>query len=492
MKSFNINKYTSIILYGAAAIGKIMYEKFTKNNYHIVGFCDKRADEIGTYMGLPVWSIEKIPYNTQDVVIIFSVKNVFEHENIAIALSKKGYINLLYKPYTSLIGQPDEECSLLSMYYDSILEEEGNKWSFFNIPCSPVKRKLLKKDYGIISQTEKEIIAYIPTEYIFTNNYTQDMKKWGNINLMAFFTHIHFFKFQMGDSRSNVDDYLEEYCVYTAGLENDINITKRWKENVIDNRSMIFEQMNLAYETDKDFFIRNAPTAEWNEKGYFNLTSGKHRATFLMAKGCHYIPVRVNKNDYKIFINDSVADNLLQILETGKFEKKIIIPHPYFYRHPLQSGGYGYIFLQKIILFFARKVYYEKGTAKFEDMNILDVNGLEGYIGRILALMGSKVYRAYNVSDYKLRLILDKLLNVTVKEVELCSFIKEEFDIIFFNIDNNEILLEQILNIKSHFWVITSKNNIKNEITPDMLPIYSFDITYIRERLYTTIYEMRI
>ena len=75
-----------LILYGASSIGRLAKQTVEELGYNVVGFIDKRADEISSYMGLPVWKLEDVPTECKDAAIFVSVKNVFEHEKIALKL----------------------------------------------------------------------------------------------------------------------------------------------------------------------------------------------------------------------------------------------------------------------------------------------------------------------------------------------------------------------------------------------------------------------
>ena len=93
-----------------------------------------------------------------------------------------------------------------------------------------------------------------------------------------------------------------EFCKVAAN-EKGSRITKAWEKSVIKNRTEVFENMNCSYEYDQNFFVRNAAPAEWNEKGYFNLISGKHRATFFIAKGQNAVPLNICEEDFQKWIN---------------------------------------------------------------------------------------------------------------------------------------------------------------------------------------------
>ena len=78
-ESYVIRKADSILLYGAATTGAILYANLTKRGFRVKGFIDQRADEIGSYYGLPVWDVAAgCCKGVCDSVVIVAIKNVFE------------------------------------------------------------------------------------------------------------------------------------------------------------------------------------------------------------------------------------------------------------------------------------------------------------------------------------------------------------------------------------------------------------------------------
>lgn len=395
MKTFDFCKEASILLYGAAAIGNIMYNTLSSQGYNVNGFVDKRADEITNYLGYPVWKIEEKSLDRNSIVIV-SVKNVFEHEQIVDRLISNGFFNLIFKPLAVLNGNGTEHEKCLSVLYDSILENKVLE--NMQIKCTFHANIYTFQDYALYSEKKDEVIAKIPLEFVYTNNYTSQESKWGNINILSFFTHVHFFKFLLGDSDKNPEYYIDEYCIYTAPKE--VTITEGWKKNVVRNRLMILEQMNAANELEPNFFLRNAPTAIWNSKGYFNLTSGKHRAAFFAAKNYKYIPLRVSKKDYELYCAKESTEKLIWFIN-DKYKKNITLPinNPFFYKYPLLTNEYYYSFLAYYSDYIAVRSYFSENILEWNKITFLeksnDLCGVGGHFSR----MGSNVYKILNSED---------------------------------------------------------------------------------------------
>lgn len=387
-------KKDKYIIYGAAAIGNMAKEAIEKCGLEVIGYIDKRAHEIEQYNNLPVWSVEDsmLEKYCKDVVVFVGVKNVFEHEKIARILTKKGFEYIVYKANSVLMGVGTTEEQKLARLWDVLFDGEG-KCKDIEIPMCQVFNNGDLYDYGLIQEDGEDVVAYIPTEFIYTNNYTQNgMMKWGNVNILSFFTHINFFRFLDGREDATPEEYLKEYCIYTAELQKKIVITDAWKENVINNRRQIFEKMSEAMNLDKNFFLRNAPQAVWNqEKKYFNLTSGKHRSTFLAAKGMRYIPLRISKNDYNMFYNyDEVMQTKKSIDES---KNEITITHPCFYRDDRSLDNGEYNFLSWFARYYGKELFYKYGKVDFSNLYLIDYSKDQGTLSRYVLRAGGIVCR---------------------------------------------------------------------------------------------------
>ena len=74
-QSFEIKKETPIVIYGASYIGSVTGKELQKKKYNVVGFIDKRAEEIEVCLGLPVYGLADLKTNlTEDVVIFVGTK----------------------------------------------------------------------------------------------------------------------------------------------------------------------------------------------------------------------------------------------------------------------------------------------------------------------------------------------------------------------------------------------------------------------------------
>ena len=380
----------NIILYGAAYTGNLMKGILEKSGFCVLGYIDKRAFELKEYKGLPVWDLDSVPeeYRGSEVAIFISIKNVFEHEQVAAMLSAKGFKKIVYKPYNALLGFGTDAEKEVSAIYDSLMA--GNNPKDMTIPDYLPTFGEEMHDFAFVREIENQsIVAYIPVEFVFTNNAGG---KWDDIGVTALFTHIDFFRFLGNHGDADPKDYIYEYCISGAAKKNNIDPTAAWRDNVFQNRAQVYEEMCDAMNLDPDFFVRNAAKAEWNDKNkHFNLLSGKHRCCFLAAKGRKYIPLCITKEDYQKFLHaDKVADVVQQL---ARETVEVIIPHPYFYRGSFSRDRGEWEFLLWFARYFGRKTYHDCGQIDFSKLNILDYSADFGNFARFSSRLGCHVNR---------------------------------------------------------------------------------------------------
>lgn len=398
VNTFLINQNTKFVLYGAAFAGGVCYEKLSECGYTVLGFIDRRASEIGSYMGLPVWNPQSIPAKLKSdstVVLIISVKNVFEHSQIAQTLIKMGFERLIYKPYSVLLGYENRKTGSINKAYEAIYCKQLNAIEEISYAEAAEEREMNNPFLKEIDALE--IVTYVPAENIFTNEGTG---KWSDINIRAMFTHANLFAYLAGDANAQIEPYIEEYCVPSA-KEHKVALTDEWKRGVLYNRAFIYEEMCRTLETDAEFFQRNAAAVKWNDvKNHFNLLGGKFRTTFLVSKGYEFIPLKMSKADYDKWINNGVAKRVNEILiERCVHLLSEPINHPYFFRIPGIRDGLYRTVLQKLVTMLSVESFQRYGKVTFNNINVLDVaHGIKA-LSRTLAKLGCTVVRIQEEED---------------------------------------------------------------------------------------------
>lgn len=323
---FYFNGQQKIMIYGAASAGGLLYEKLMKSGMNVISFVDKRADEILKFHDLPVLSIGELEQVDKDTVIVIAVKNIFQHDKIVNDLTKNGFNNIIYMPRNSYEGNGFEKIKYA--YNKLSFGESVQKY----IPKTYGVPQDILKDWAICGEDKDKYKVYVPSDLIYSYNTNLP---WANIPISAYFPHFRFFRFLNGSNRSN--DFYEDYinfCEFSARSQGDVKITRRWKKNILENRENINNEMNHSLELDSRYLINNAPEAKWNvERKYFNLISGKHRATWYLSKGYNFLPLKIDKEDYdkwkKAYQNDLLLENINRNLLD---QLDYFIPHPFLYK----------------------------------------------------------------------------------------------------------------------------------------------------------------
>lgn len=392
---FSINENSNIVIYGAATSGQIVYDILKKNQIDIIAFIDKRADELGELYGKRiVGSIDDIGSLAKtDCVVIIAVKNVFEHTKIADKLLKNGINCILYKPYSVLIGEGTDDEKKISECYDYLLSNQPEKLSY--IPKTKDIAVYACKDSALVREEDDYVWARVPVCLIYANKTNEKESIWEDIPVLSMFPHIGLFRDCLCEQAVNgVEDYVA-FCCEAAKNTGSVEITERWKENVVSNRVDVFHNMETAYELDKDFFVRNAPMAKWNAGGYFNLLGGKHRCTFLAAKGDQYVVLQISKKDYEKWVGQKKILDLQEYLDEFIQNKRGrgVIEHPYYYKYPLEGKTFIYKMWMHICGVLSQDIYARRHDFAFDGMTAFVSVEDMGYTARNLRRMGMKVYR---------------------------------------------------------------------------------------------------
>lgn len=401
---FEWNPESEIVIYGAAALGTLVYRNIDKVGC-VVAFFDKRGDELEKCMGLPVYTPEHAPFSLdrrRRLIVVVAIKNIFEHEHLVNRLIALGYERIVFKAADQSVFDKRGRAGLglIGQTFDQTVA------GTLSLPCFvPASRDAFRvewRDHALIHREKGRILAYVPVLDIATNCYGDASYIWENVSIAAMFPHLEFFDYLGGDACACPTFYIEDFIVYTARRNGDYAVTERWKENVIQNRAMVHEQMNLAWELDREFFVRNAPEAVWNSQGHFNLTSGKHRATFLMSRGCKFIALSIEEAAYESYLNRPALEAAMRFVE-GDSARTLLAPvlHPFFYRYPSFGSEAFYGLLAILIRLLAKETYQRYGSVDFRRLRIVDASHAWTALGLRLAKLGAQVARASERSPWE-------------------------------------------------------------------------------------------
>ncbi|MCM1258664.1 MAG: hypothetical protein NC307_12520 [Roseburia sp.] len=454
---FILKEGSRLLLYGAASFGTLLFEKLQHSKYFVEGFIDQRADEIPGLKGKPVYSIQDavLQFSDADIIVVISVKNVFEHSKIAAKLYDEGLKNIIYKPYAVLNNVGTKEENAISKIFDDFLQ--GNfKYDVSLNQILPGENFIHFSEKYLLEQDRDFDVVFLSLLALFENKDLNSKKQERNV--LFFFPHIQFFKFLQGNAKASARYYVR-YCEMAAEEINSFARTDAWRENVIRNRTQIFEEMNQAYIFNRDFFQTSAPEVVWNDKGYFNLTSGKHRAAFFASKKNAYIPVKMSHTDSIRWLNKGAAKKVLEMFaEKGVMELKAPVEHPYFYQYPCNSTSFFYGVCATLAEKISR-LYYVTPLDNYIDGKCVYLS-LDDYglLGRFFARCGALVYEERK-KDTEVVKALDELFYTQGRREEK----KEKYDIAVAKVENKNEIQDRCASLNAKHWFFVGPLSLLTE-----------------------------
>lgn len=364
MLQWTIEKYNllkeKIYIYGAATTGAIFLRKLHSLGLDVRGFIDQRGAEIGTYYDLPVCSLKDIDdKNVRESVVIIAIKNVFEHESIAKKLYQTGCTKLIFRPKSVVIHKNESNLDKeMNIIYDQLF----NGKDVALIPrVSGIENDELE-DLGIRKKIDDDLIANIPLPYVYVDDY-KGANKWSDMPCLGLFPHIGLFRYFMGESgaENDVEVYVN-FCREAARKSGGIVTSEAWEKSIFARGLDVYYNMEASYYKDKDFFCSNAVHATLNDKGYFNIHSGKHRCAYLTAKREKYIPLRISRVDYDKWCKQICSkEEAVFWLKKNDERPPVLLWNPYMYDSSILSSSiYDRILFEMIELIFRRRINKEE------------------------------------------------------------------------------------------------------------------------------------
>lgn len=456
MGTYTLDFNDRIVLYGAASTGLIFKRILEKHGLNVVAFLDKRAEEIETFEGIPVYLPSLLETeNCKEIVIIITIKNVFEHEKIAKQFINNGFFKVIFRPYEAIMLNALGKQNELNIVYDAI---QNNNFSLdMSIPYATLT-KSERHNFALIDEDEENCIVYLPMELIFTDRLEQK-GIWNDISVFFLFPHIDLFSTFAGKSQKSFEAY-KKFCVEAAHKIGGIKTTEAWFDSVLKQRLDVYNNMELNYELSPSFFLSNAPKVIYNGER-FNLKSGKHRIIFQMIKEKNYVPVKMLKADYTRWIENSFQSNKYED-ELSDYELQVPIFHPMFYQIQNEYTRF-YSSCIKLVLYYLGKFLHSRyHVFDTKKMTIVDMSGTWGFFSRCLYRMQFNIYRHENEIN-TLTNIIDYIELGNTEAIKNIKDIGNEYNAILLNADKYDEHDVRNINAEIIFLLITEKNRKKYE-----------------------------
>lgn len=401
-----------ILLYGAATRGNILLDIFQRKGYQVAAFVDQRAHEIKTYCDLPVYTISELSTRIScksDYTVYIDLKNVFEHDSVALELFNAGFKNLIFRPGRVLLGTGNEQELSLNDIYDILADEHADSRCSI-LPVDAI-RFPQTKDFSLLHETsDGHCIIKVPCVLVYSD-LEKRTSKWEDISIYGLYPHIALFENFAGKNNDGSIMYIE--MCESAARNKQVAVTDQWRSSVLKNRSEVYDRMQLSYDFDLDFFERNAVDGKWNDNGYFNICSGKHRCAFLISKGTNYIILKVCKADYQKLFDSSKARTVQDyIVENKLLQLHAPIEYPLFFNYPCRNYEFYYGAARLVTYTFTRILFENMQKDSFENVRVYISLNDDGFLKRHFLRMGALVSHAASGNDSPLEHLLDDLLQI--------------------------------------------------------------------------------
>ncbi len=296
---FDLQKDTATWIYGAGNKGRTIADRLMDAGYHVAGFLDKRADSIAEICcGRVILPHEAVRFISQEDIIIICLENGLQQEEVAEKLATAGLRKLIYLPMH--IKQP---LSVRRQYRENYAYLMSG--GFEHIKGIPLFGwETVYTDYVIIKENHSKVTMWVGRDDVYTVEFKN----------MKFFSKIWDMNpdiwRQYADRKiEEVHPYFELFR-YLKGEKNDLSFymemqgrkTKEQREELLNDRKSLYQVYEQAYKYEMNFFMDSPSKGIWNEKGYFNLQDGLHRAVYLLSKGHTEIPIVIARGDFEKYI----------------------------------------------------------------------------------------------------------------------------------------------------------------------------------------------
>lgn len=346
MEFFQIDKNTKFLIYSIGGDGIKIFKTLTKNGLEVLGFIDKRANDVPELLGKKVWLLENIP-DCKEAVVFIAVKNVFIHNELSNNLIDLGYYKQIYTPPSVISGnQNDFDLDIYNIFHK---HRKGDVVMNTDIKLTNKKHKTILKDTMKINSDNKLVTCYLPVELLFNYEIKYILE---DVNMMGFYHMTELYEFFNNNNTNNeaIDNYISYSLnwVVKSDVPNNESFIESFIKRVIESKYEVYKNMLDKFQFQFDFFIEFAPEVEMKSPSHFNIiNSGRNRVSFLIAMGYEAVPVKMKLADYEKFSSlNNVQTSQIEEVTDGLFSR---IPHPFLYQLNYNATRYSSKFLRYVL-----------------------------------------------------------------------------------------------------------------------------------------------
>ena len=414
MDYFNVSSSDSIVIYGAAHLGKEALYRLKKQGIKVTNFLDKRAEDLVEVEGIEVIHPDSYHGDKDHTVVILAVSNPM---SVANRLYQLGFRKLIYK----VIQQgtlPSDVRRMNTVFY--LLMRGGGIKSIDNIPYYDLDMDTRFINSALVHEDESEKIVYIPLDLIFVKSENRHIFTYSK-----FLKYIRAFSLQQENSFTIIDNYSKNHNIEAFnGWEYELTAEERRSYT-----QATLNEFNLRIEFGMDYFEKNPIRVTFENKKFYIEDEYLFRVMFFLSKEVLHIPARMSNQDYEAWINRPFLNKVIDYAKKHDlFTSYSMLEHPYMYNFPTARDIGGNSRFVKIGNFIDETKLDIKGK------KIVDIGAYFGVMSRFFARLGAQVTSVeMNPDEYGFEVLLNEILNFDDIKM-FCGIIQdlktdEQFDI---------------------------------------------------------------
>lgn len=383
---FSLSPECNIYIYGGGSLGIYLATQASAAHYHVVAFLDKNASTIKQVNSIPVLTLEECRFvDVQNTVVIITLQNVTQHEELADQICKKGCKKIIYFPMNTL-GANSTFVSGMRKKYNECLNFKF-EYILKNIP------QMGENTWKFNNDIESDVI-WIPTELCFAiekgvknvrqSDYTESAEALLNKyvrgkSIYNVIPYWNLFEYLEGD-RENCELYLKIF-----GKRGHISDCQKSDTELLEDRNTLLKIYLHEFNMHSSFFNESPCEVCVSDRGKVLILDGLHRSVFLAKKGYRWIPTKVNRENKDYFFERKCLKELITYINENRIQKiEFPIEHPIFYGFPVYRCEFITLW-EKILQYI---------DSKNLTINVCgDFSYSDGYFARnLFRLGGNKVY----------------------------------------------------------------------------------------------------
>lgn len=337
---FSLTIESQIAVYGVSESSVEWINYMLHEGYKIVAYIDQRGDKIDKVRSIPIYTPDQWKkYENKEVIIIIMLQNARQHDSVAHNLHKGGFNKIIFCPMSTFKQKTNDVSKMKKIYNQCILCDFDKTIS--NIPEYSEMFLQVPKLNGIICRSSEKIVSWIPIELCYGSDV-----EWNN-SVYTREAYIIRREYIQGHNLYSMKPY-KDLFMYLRGERQECDLYLRFNgkrayfdyENFSDEK-LLTEKRKTYYLYLKElisgrFFQDTPANGTIASKGRVLIQDGLHRSVFLLMLGCHWLPVRISKNEMQLLGQKKVLSAIKKVIidkDISKIENPI--EHPHFHGIPV-------------------------------------------------------------------------------------------------------------------------------------------------------------